>query len=190
MDDFYIYYKPESGVSWEGTIKAVAPTQLKVMGDMDSIRVPAEIGLGFIKGTTTLNNWVVKWNSDACEMRLFDKTQLAEHLSNNSGVGSSRLFKSTPTQQEKPQVIVTWKPSENIFNVRTRGVSISHEDLIMRFFVTRPDDPNIFYHQFEVQLLETMNRRGYDVLYEVEIPEKFSVYTKYDLERYQLRIER
>jgi len=182
VDDFYIYYEPESDANSAGAIKAVAPIQLKEMGDMDFIRVPSKTGLSFTKGTVSLNYWVVVWNSDAGEMQLTKQ--------DITSVPAPKLLTVIPKRQENTQVAVTWKPLENIFNVRTRGISISHPDITMKFFVTRLDDPNILYHHFEVQLLDTMNRKGYDLLCDVEIPKKFSVYTKYGLERYQLLIER
>ena len=72
MDDFYIYYElPAGSPSQGGVIKAIAPILLKNMGDMDFIRVPAETGLTFNKGIEPLNQWVVKWNSDTDEMKLY-----------------------------------------------------------------------------------------------------------------------
>ena len=183
MDDFYIYYEEvENQASVIGSIKAVAPIELKEMGDMNFIRVPPEVGLGFTRGTTPLNNWVVAWDSDAEKMVLKqeDETKQPE---------APKILRSIPTNEEKPQITVTWKKSEGVFNVKARGVSISHEDIVMHFFVTRKDDWNILYYPFTVHLLVTMNRKGYDIPCDVELPDEFSVFTKYALERYQLRVE-
>jgi hypothetical protein len=184
VDDFYIYYESEPDTNLVGVIKAVAPIQLKELADMDFIRVPSETGLSFTRGTTPLSRWVVKWNSNSGKMQLVQQNYDAARST------SLRFLEAIPTRQKKAQVTVTWKPSENSFNVRTRGVSIEHPNTSMVFFVTRLDDPNILYHNFTVPLLDTMQRKGYDLLCDAEIPKKFSVYTKHELDRYQLRIER
>lgn len=180
MDDFYVYYERETETSLAGAIKAIAPTQLEEMGDMEFIRVPSEVGLSFTRGSMVLSRWFVKWDSDG--MQLTEQDNIRQTV--------VKFLTVVPTRQTKAQVIITWKPSENIFNVRTNGVSIEHPNINMVFFVTALDDPNIPYHDFTVQLLDTMNRKGYDLPCSVELPKKFSVYTKHELKRYQLRIAR
>ena len=182
MDDFYIYYVLSDTSHLVGEIKAVAPVELKEMGDTEFIRVSSEVGLGFTRGTTPLNNWVVAWNADADTMRL---TQAQTEANEEK----PKIFQVVPHRQENPQTIITWKASEKTFNVRTRGVSISRPDFTMHYFVIREDDPNILYHHFSVQLLETMNRVGYDIPCNVDLPDRFSIYTKPDMERYQFIIE-
>jgi len=182
VDDFYIYYEPDTQASLVGVIKAVAPIELKEMGDMEFIRVPSDIGLGFTRGTTPLTNWVVRWDADADAMCLVQ-------LETDSLREAPKFLEVIPTKEENPQTTITWKPSEGVFNVRTRGVSITHPNLDMNFFVTRECDPNILYYHFSVRLLATMNRVGYDIPCNVSLPKKFSVYTKFELDRYQLRYE-
>jgi hypothetical protein len=126
---------------------------------------------------------VVKWLPEFAEMRLYKREiDKPESVAN--------FLKIIPTRQTKAQVTVTWKRESKLFNVRTRGVSIAHPNIDMYFFVIRLNDPNIFYHQFSVLLLETMNRKGLDIPCDIILPDKFSVCTKTAFDRYQLRIER
>jgi len=182
VDDFYIYYELGQQ-AYIGTIKAIAPSELNEMGDMEFIRVPSEVALSFTKGSESLNRWVVKWLPEFSEMRLYkqkpDRPEIVKEF-----------LQIIPTRQTKPQVIVTWKRKSNTFNVRTRGISITNTNMDMNFFVTRLDDPNIYYHHFSTELLETMNRRGLDIPCNIVLPKKFSVCTKTTFDRYQLRIER
>ena len=184
MDDFYVYYEATSHGNMAGAIKAISPTNLSEMKDVEFLRVSSEVGLSFTVGAEPLNGWVVAWDSNKSEMSMVKQdnnftTNVAFHF-----------LESIPLRQTKTQVIVTQKQEENIFNVRTRGVSISHQNIKMAFFVTRLDDPNILYYCFQVPLYDTMNRKGVDFAYDVELPKRFSVYTKQELERYQLRTER
>lgn len=182
MDDFYIYYEAESDAQLVGVIKAVAPARVKEMGDMEFIRVPAETGLAFTRGVVTLNHWVVKWNPDDGEMQLIQQDILQPTV--------PKFLEAVPTRQPRSQVVITWNPSEKSFNVKTRRVSITHPNLNMFFFITRLDDPNIIYHHFVVELIDTMTRKGCDIPCDTKLPNKFSVYTKPELDRYQLRTER
>ena len=182
MDDFYIYYEPEQQSPTIGTIKAISPRKLDDMGDMEFVRVPSKIGLSFTRGSESLNQWVVKWLPEFAEMRLYKRD--IEHWES-----VTNFLQIIPTRQTKAQVTVTWKRESKVFNVRTRGVSISHPNIDMYFFVTRLDDPNIIYHQFSTSLLETMNRKGLDIPRDITLPDKFSVCTRTTFDRYQLRIE-
>ena len=182
MDDFYIYYEPISDAHQTGVIKAVAPTKRPQMGDMEFIRVPDTMGLAFVRGTKSLNGWIIKWNPDAGRMELAKRE--------DSRVTEVNFLKQVPTRQTKPQVIVTWLRGDKKFNVRVRGISISQPDRTMLFFVTRRNDPNIIYHHFRVALVDTMNRKGYDIMCNSDIPDQFSVYARFDFTGYQLRIEK
>ena len=182
MDDFYVYYEPTPNNAMIGVIKAISPSKLAEMGDAEFIRVSSEVGLSFTIGAEPISCWVVSWDSDKGEMGMVKQGSITNL--------SANFLKAIPTRQKKAQVIVTQKPKENVFNVRTKGVSISHFNAKMAFFVTRLDDPNILYCHFQIPLYDTMNRKGVDFKYSVELPKRFSVYTKYDLDRYQLRIER
>jgi len=182
VDDFYIYYELEHQSHSIGTIKAIAPRKLDDMGDMEFIRVPSKIGLSFTKGSESLNRWVVKWLPEFAEMRLYKREiEKLESVTN--------FLQIIPTRQTKAHVTVTWKRESKLFNVRTRGVSISHPNIDMYFFVTRLDDPNIIYHQFNTSLLETMNRKGLDIPCDITLPNRFSVCTRTAFDRYQLRTE-
>ena len=182
MDDFYIYYELEQQSHTIGTIKAISPRKLDDMDDMEFIRAPSKTGLAFTKGSESLNRWVVKWLPEFAEMRLYKREiDKPESMAN--------FLKIIPTSQTKAQVTVTWKRESKLFNVRTRGVSIAHPNIDMYFFVTRLNDPNIFYHQFNVPLLETMNRKGLDIPCDIILPNKFSVWTRTAFDRYQLRIK-
>jgi len=183
VDDFYVYYEPTAHGTMAGVIKAISPTKLLEMKDVEFIRVSSKIGLSFTVGSEPLNGWVVAWDSNKSEM---DMVKQENVFTINV---ASNFLESIPLRQIKAQVIVTQKREENIFNVRTRGVSISHQNIKMAFFITRLDDPNILYYYFQVPLYDTMNRKGVDFAYDVELPKRFSVYTKQTLERYQLRIE-
>jgi hypothetical protein len=183
VDDFYIYYEPVSDAHQTGVIKAISPTKLSQMGDMEFIRVSDEVGLAFAKGNKSLNGWIIKWNPDSGTMQLTQRV--------DSRVATEINFlKQIPTRQTKPQVIVTWLRGDKKFNVRVRGVSISQPDRTMLFFVTRRNDPNIIFHNFRVALVDTMNRKGYDIMCDADIPDQFSVYARFDFTRYQLRIEK
>ncbi len=182
MDDFYIYFELEQQSHTVGIIKAISPRKLDDMGDMEFIRAPSKIGLAFTKGSESLNRWVVKWLPEFAEMRLYKREiEKLESVAN--------FLQIIPTRQTKAQVTVTWKRESKLFNVRTRGISISHPNIDMYFFVTRLDDPNIIYHQFSTSLLETMNRKGLDIPRDITLPDKFSVCTRTAFDRYQLRIE-
>jgi ribosomal protein S10 len=182
VDDFYIYYELEQQSHTVGTIKAIAPRKLDDMGDMEFIRASSKIGLSFTTGSESLNRWVVKWLPEFAEMRLYKREfEKMESVTN--------FLQIIPTRQTKAQVTVTWKRESKLFNVRTRGVSISHPNIDMYFFVTRLNDPNIIYHQFSTSLLETMNRKGLDIPRDITLPNKFSVCTRTAFDRYQLRIE-
>jgi hypothetical protein len=183
MDDFYIYYEPIPQGNMAGVIKAISPTKLVEMKDKEFIRVSSEIGLSFSTGAEPLNGWAVVWDSGKSAMSMVKQDN---SFTTNA---TFNYLEAIPSQQTKAQVIVTQKQEKNVFNVRTRGVSISHRNIKMAFFITRLDDPNILYYHFQVPLYDTMNRKGVDFKYDVELPERFSVYTKQELERYQLRIE-
>jgi len=184
VDDFYVYYEPTPNNAMIGVIKAISPSKLSDMEAVEFIRVPSEVGLSFTIGSEPLSGWVVSWDSDKGEMDMVKQdTSSLTNLSVN-------FLRAIPTRQEKAQVVVTQKPKENVFNVRTKGVSISHFNSPLAFFVTRLDDPNIIYYHFQIPLYDTMNRKGIDFRYSVELPKRFSVYTKYAVDRYQLRIER
>ena len=182
MDDFYIYYELGQQSHTVGTIKAIAPIELGEMNEMEFIRVPSPVGLSFTRGSESLNRWVVKWFPEFAEMRLYKR-----ELDRSETVAN--FIQLIPTRQTKPQVTVTWKRESKLFNVKTRGVSISHPNVDMYFFVTRLDDPNIFYHHFGMVLLETMNKKGLDIPCDITLPDKFSVSTRTVFDRYQLRIE-
>ena len=183
MDDFYIYYELRQESHTIGTIKAIAPIKLDEMGDVEFIRVSSEVGLSFTRGTESLNRWVVKWLPEFAEMRLHKQKSARPEMAID-------FLSVIPTRQTKAQVIVTWKRESNMFNVRTRGISITNTNMDMNFFVTRLDDPNIYYHHFSMELVETMNRKGLDIPCNIVLPKKFSVCTKTTFDRYQLRIER
>lgn len=183
MDDFYIYYEPKSDAHTTGVIKAVSPTLLEEMGDMKFIRVPSKKGLEFITGTEALNYWVVEWSVELGEMCLVKQD------SKYINPVAAKFLRPIPSRQEKTQMTVTWNRAEGIFNIRTRGIRITHPNITMGFFITHRDEPNILYYSFMVHLLDTMNRKGYNHKCDTEIPSEFSVYTKHELERYQLRIE-
>lgn len=183
MDDFYIYYEPDPQSPTIGIIRAVAPIELDEMNDMEFIRVSSEIGLSFTKGSESLNQWIVRWTPEFGEMCLHKQEQ-------NKPKIVADFLEIIPTRQTKAQVIVTWKRESNMFNVRTRGISISHPNIDMFFFVTRQGDPNIIYDYFGVALRDTMNRKGLDISRDIILPKKFSVCTRTAFDRYQLRIER
>jgi hypothetical protein len=182
VGDFYVYYEPTTHGT-AGVIKAISPTKLSEMKDVEFICVPKEVGLSFTVGSEPLNGWVVAWDSSKSEMCM-----VKQDNSFTTNV-EFNFLEAIPLRQIKAQVIVTQKQEDNIFNVRARGVSISHQNIKMAFFVTRLDNPNILYYHFQIPLHDTMNRRGVDFAYDVELPKRFSVYTKQTLERYQLRIE-
>lgn len=182
MDDFYIYYELQEQSHTIGTIKAIAPLELTEMDDMEFIRVSSEVGLSFTRGSESLTRWVIKWLPEFAEMRLFKQEQ----------VGSERtidFMKIIPTLQRDPQVIVTWQSERKIFNITTQGISPSHPDMDMHFFVTRKDDPNIYYDHFSVALSDTMKNKGTEYHCHEMFPEKFSVSTRSVFERYQFRID-
>lgn len=182
MDDFYIYYELEPQSHTVATIKAIAPIELGEMGDMEFIRVPSEVGLSFTRGTESLNRWVVKWLPEFAEMRLHKQEQ-------DRPDAVIDFLRNIPTRQTKAQVIVTWNRKRKSFNVRTQGISATHPNMDMLFFVTRLHDPNIYYHHFGVALWDTMNSEGFGTPCDIVLPDKFSVYTRTAFDRYQLRIK-
>ena len=183
MDDFYIYYELNQPSLTVGTIKAIAPRKLNDMENMEFIQVSPEVGLAFTRGSESLNRWEVRWLPESAEMRLHKREVVrAESVTS--------FLRIIPTRQTKAHVTVTWNRESKLFNVRTRGVSVRHPNINMHFFVTRLGDPNIIYHQFSTELMETMIRTGLDIPCDVTFPDKFSVCTRTAFDRYQLRIER
>ncbi len=183
MDDFFVYYEPKQNDVSKGIIKAISPNEISDMEGFEHIRIPAEQGLTFTVGSESLSLWMVSWDSSRGEMVL-EKSE-PEAINDTEIVFLTEI----PTVQTKPQLLVTYTRSANEFHLLTRGVSISHQNLNMLFFVTRKGDPNILYHHFSTTLYETM-RRGITIPCDVELPEKFSVLTKPELERYQLKVKR
>ncbi len=183
MNDFYVYYEPKPNDITKGIIKGIAPHEISDFEGMEFIRIPFEQGLTFTTGDEPLSRWMVAWDNDELEMVLA-KTEPEEV--NNIEIS---FLAEVPKRQTKPQLSITYHREKNEFHLLTRGVSISHQNLNMVFFVTRQGDPNILLHHFKTTLYETM-RRGITIPCEVELPEKFSVFAKPELERYKLKVQR
>ena len=184
MDDFYVYYEPLSDNLTKGTIKAISPNALKEMGDMDYIRIPAERGLEFTIGDESISLWMIGWDSDVEDMAMVKyEPEVA--------VGPGKVpLREIPTRQSKPYTVITYSKGKREFFIRTKGISLSHQNVNMTFFVTREGDPNIPFFHFSTPLFDTMARKGVTVTCDVELPDQFSVFTKPELERYQLRTTR
>jgi hypothetical protein len=129
-----------------------------------------------------LNQYIVAWDADSQQMQL---------IKEQDSVISKQLItflKEIPVTQSKAHTVITWKSDSKIFNVITTGVPESYPDMKINFFVTRLNDPNIPYYCFQTMLHNTMSYDGVDFDCDVELPETFSVYTKQQLDQYELRI--
>ena len=183
MGDYYVYYEGVPNDQTKGIIKAISPVPLAEMEELEHIRIPAEEGLAFTVGGKSLNAWAVAWNND---LECMAMTEMSAATINTA---EFIFLQEIPTAQKKPQVSITYSKSDGAFLVKTRGVSISHPNVTMLFFITRKGDPNILLYHFQVALYETMSRKGFRLPCDVDLPKVFSVYTKPDLDRYQLRIQ-
>lgn len=180
MDDFYVYYEALQNDATKGMIKAISPSEITDLGDLYFIRVAPEVGMEFTVGDRSIGEWMVAWSNDKQDMVLAEAKPEAMH---DTGTW---FLTEVPLVQEKPQTVLTHRPGS--FNVRTRGVSLSFPNVILKFFVTRKGDPNFLLEHFSVPLYETMVRKGVDMPVREDLP-PFSVFTRAEIERYQLRIE-
>jgi hypothetical protein len=154
------------------------------MGDMDFIRVSPERAMSFTVGSEPIGQWVIMWNPDKEAMCLMKKKDEALPYV------KTKFLELVSPHQNKAQVIVTWNQRSKMFNVLTKGVKEFNPDSKMVFFVTRLNDPNFICHHFQIPLGDTMVPEGLDIACDVELPDRFSVYTKKDFDRYNLRIMR
>jgi hypothetical protein len=182
VDDFYVYYELTTDDEAKGIIKAIAPHSLKEMSGTEYIRITPEQGKIFTMGGESLNRWFVGYNTNQREMVLL---QLREGFDTPA---KSIAMIDVPTNQRTTQTTIIYVASKKMFNVRTRRVSISRVNVSMLFFVTELGDPNILFHYFKVSLYDSMGRKGVDIPCDVDLPRKFSIFTKPEVERYQLRI--
>lgn len=180
LADFHVYYELDSATQRIGTIRAISPVLLDELGDLPFLRVKPEVGLQFTKGTESPSNWVVAWNDRAGKM------ELAKSI-----VGAVRMcpFKKIPTDQIEPQVLVKWRPSQREFNISVPYLDIVHDNSRVHFFVTHRDDPNVMYYHIDVLFYDMLSEGGHTVWVEKELPEDFSVYTKWVFDSYQLTVE-
>ena len=184
MDDFFVYYEPMNDTT-KGVIKAISPSSLTEMGRYEIIRISSEQGLSFTIGMKSLTCWMIKWNNDTGKMEMFEEDRNAIFA---MSFVETLFFEEVPRIQTKPQLTITYSRGENSFSLMTRGISVSHQDLTMYFFVTNPGDPNILHHYFITTLYETMGRKGVVIPCNVKLPKKFSVFCKPELERYKLKV--
>lgn len=181
MDDFYVYYEMQPVNMRQGVIKAITPNALPEFDSLDVIRIPAEKGLEFTVGTASLNRWTVCYDPRTESMQMMEWEP--EIISESAAVFLVQL----PTMQRKPEVTVTFRRKKKTFNVQ----SVHNPDLPnvhLVFFVTRLDDPNIPHSNFKIDLYSTMAEGGADFVCTDDLPERFSVYTKPEFDRYKLKV--
>lgn len=157
-----------------GVIKAVSAKPLPMLSEMRTIRVPMEFG---IRLNREHPNWLVVLNGKTDKVGLVEKKQVENR---------NYPFARIPYEQDDPEIVLAWDGNRSM-RITAPGVEYAADGTVLDFFITNPDDPHICHHRFRCQLEDTL---GSGTVVELpELPERFSVYTKWYYERYQMVME-
>jgi len=176
LEDYYLYYEvPEN--SRTGAIRAISPHKLNDWENMSFLKIPATLGANLVSGKESLFNWSVVFNERTLKMVLVETKQ---------ALPKACPVNSIPQDQEDAEIIVSWDGTN--FKVTAPKVEYALDGVNLDFFVTDEDEPYILHQHFGCQLIDAID--GNVTVAGINVPDEFSVYTRWLYERYQLVIER
>ncbi len=144
------------------------------------IQIDSEIGDAIGEGKISLSNCYIDFESDSLEI-----TEIKSLLKIDDVL--HRIPDVRWEDIPNPELIIKLVGKELTFSLsdQVKGKKRIHYsgDTVMNFYVAEYNDPNLLFKKINIQISELANK---DVIFNIDLPEKFSIYTRRIFKKYIL----
>lgn len=170
--EYWAVYDPETG-----KVKGIYPNE-SADNFVHKIKIDKEIGEAIGDGKIPLANCYIDFESDSLEIvEVKSLIKIDDVL--------HRIIDDRWADVSDPDLIVKTKDNTLtlILSEKVKAKKRIHYngDTILDFYITDYNDPNILFEKFSVQLNQLIDE---EKVFEVKLPEKFSVYTRRIFKKY------
>jgi len=171
---YWAVYDPETG-----KVKGIYPNE-SADSYKNKIKIDKDTAEAIGEGKISLANCYIDLESDTLEI-----TEVKSLLKIDDIL--HRIIDSNWSAIEDPDLKIIHNKNKLCFalNEKTKNKKRIHYngDTVMNFYITDYNDPNILFEKFDIQL-NTLKES--DITFEVDLPTKFSVYTRRIFKKYVL----
>jgi hypothetical protein len=168
-----------------GNIRSVIPATDPSLIDGSKIEIDSGLGVDIITGKENL--FFYKINLDTSTIQKIDELAELQGLDKIDDV-LHRVIDKTWSDIKKPDVSITYMKEEKllVFNINPLLKTFEwHGEQDMIFLVTEYNDPNILLKTISFNVNELVR---YPQRFSIELPEKFSVYTRRLFKNYTIEV--